>query len=225
MESIDISLADQAYQQLRHEILICELSPGQVVSERELARRYDMSKTPIREALSHVCRDGLMQRLPGRGYMVAPITIKDIQDIFDLRLTLESAAVERAAQEPSAEQIAKLKQLAGVRYALEDPQSHSAFLEANRAFHLALAETTANRRLVDLLERLLIEMDRLFHLGLRLRDSSEEMAREHEEVVAALEVGDADAAKDAIKRQIIASRDRIMEAIMQGELHPVQLNG
>ncbi|NIS81104.1 MAG: FCD domain-containing protein [Anaerolineales bacterium] len=220
-----VSLAEQAYRRLRQEIMTCSLSPGQVVSERELARRYEMSKTPIREALTQVCHDGLMQRLPGRGYMVAPITIKDIQDIFDLRLILELTAAERAAQNPSPEQIAVLKELAVVRYGLEDPESNILFLETNRAFHLALAEAASNRRLVEMLEGLLLEMDRLFHLGLRLRDSSEEMVLEHLKVVAALESGDVEEARDAIRRQIIASRNRIMEAIVQGELQPVQLSG
>jgi DNA-binding GntR family transcriptional regulator len=219
-----VSLAEQAYLRLRQEIMTCSLSPGQVVSERELARRYDMSKTPIREALSQICHDGLMQRLPGRGYMVSPITVKDIQDIFDLRLILELAAAERAAQNPSPAQIAALKELAVVRYSLDDPESHINFLKTNRAFHLKLAEAAGNRRLVDRLEGLLLEMDRLFHLGLRLRDSSEEMVREHQEVVTALESGDVEGVRDAIRRQIIASRDRIMEAIVQGELRPVQVS-
>jgi len=222
---LDFSLAERAYVRLRQEILTCDLAPGQVVSERELARRYEMSKTPIREALSQVCHDGLMQRLPGRGYMVAPITVKDIQDIFDLRLILELAAAKRAAENPSPKQIAALKELAGVRYNPDDRESHIAFLQTNRTFHLTLAEATGNQRLVDRLEELLIEMDRIFHLGLRLRDSSDEMVREHQEVVAALEIGDVEAIQDSITRQIIASRDRVMEAILQGELQPVQVSG
>ena len=219
------SLAKQAYAQLRHEIMTCTLSPGQVVSERELARQYEVSKTPIREALSQVCHDGLMQRLPGRGYMVAPITIKDIRDLFDLRLILEMTAAERAAQHPSSARIAALKEMSVISYCLDDPESHVLFLKTNRDFHLALAEAAGNRRLMKTMERLMVEMDRLFHLGLRLRDSSEEMKQEHQEVVAALEIGDAEGARDAIMRQINTSRDRILEAIMQGDIQHVQVSG
>ena len=98
----ETSLAHQAYQRLQQEILTCVLVPGQVVSERELARKYEVSKTPMREALSQACHQGLVLRLPGRGYLVAPITIKDIRALFDLRLILETVAVERAAQQPSS---------------------------------------------------------------------------------------------------------------------------
>jgi DNA-binding GntR family transcriptional regulator len=219
------SLAEQAYVRLRHEILTCVLSPGQVVSERELARRYEVSKTPIREALTQVCHDGLMQRLPGRGYMVAPITIKDVRDLFDLRLILEVTAAERAAQHPSPAQIAVLAEMSSISYRLDDLESHVLFLKANRSFHLALAEAAENHRLVETLEGLMIEMDRLFHLGLRLRDSSEEMRQEHQEVVAALESGDVEGIKSAITEQIMTSRDRILEAILQGDIRPVQVSG
>lgn len=223
-ENQDVSLVDQAYLRLRQEILTCQLAPGQVVSERELAQRYTMSKTPIREALTRVCHEGLVQRLSGRGYIIAPITIQYIRDLFDLRLVLELAAAERAARYASPTHIAALKEMSAVSYCLDDPESHAAFLRINRAFHLALAETAANRRLVEILEGLLIEMERLFYLGLRLRDSSQEMRQEHQEVVAALEQGDVEGVRDTMTRQINASRNRILEAILQGEVRSVQVN-
>ncbi len=218
------SLAEQAYNVLHREILTCVLAPGQVVSERELARRYELSKTPIREALAQTCYDGLMQRLPGRGYMVAPITIKDIQDLFDLRLILELTAAERAAQNPPPALIAQLKEMSEVSYNLDDPESHILFLKTNRIFHLTLAEAAANRRLVGTLENLLNQMERLFHLGLRLRDSSQEMVQEHHAVVEALENGDIEGVREVIERQIITSRDRILEAILQGDIQSVHVS-
>jgi DNA-binding GntR family transcriptional regulator len=217
------SLAEQAYLRLRQEILVCTLAPGQVVTERELARRYDVSKTPIREALTQVCHDGLVQRLPGRGYMVAPITIKDLRDLFGMRLILEVAAAELASRDPSPALVAELKTLATISYDPGDPQSHVQFLNGNRIFHLTLAHAAGNRRLTIALEGLLLELDRSFYLGLRLRDSSGEMRQEHEEVVAYLESGDVESLKDCIKQQILTSRNRILEAIMQGDLPSVQV--
>lgn len=219
----DSSLSNQAYLRLQRDILTCDLVPGQVVSERELAQRYDVSKTPMREALAQTCHDGLTQRLPGRGYLVAPITIKDIRDLFDLRLILEVTAVKRAASNPKPELLNNLRNMAEAKYDPSEPESHISFLQTNRAFHLALAEAAANQRLVTLLDGLFNQMERLFHLGLRLRDSSEEMRREHQELVAALEIGNIEGASAAIEEQIIASRERILEAIMQGEIQSVQV--
>ena len=217
------SLANQTYHRLQQDILTCVLMPGQIVSERELARHYQVSKTPMREALAHTCHDGLTQRLPGRGYIVAPITIRDIRDIFDLRLILEVTTVERAAQHSSPDLLSKLIDMAEAKYEPDEPESHVLFLQTNRAFHLTLAEATENRRLVGLLADLFNQMDRLFHLGLRLRDSSEEMRREHRDLVAALEKGDVESAVAAISEQILASRDRILEAIIQGDIQSVQV--
>ncbi len=219
------SLVDRAYLRLRQEILTCVLPPGHVVSERTLAQRYAMSKTPIREALTRVCHEGLAQRLSGRGYIIAPITIQYIRDLFDLRLVLEVAAAERAARQAAPALIAALREMSAASYCLDDPESHVSFLRTNRRFHLTLAEAAANRRLVEILEVLLIEMERLFHLGLRLRDSSQEMRREHQELVAALERGDVAETREAMMRQINASRDRILEAILQGEVRSIHVGG
>lgn len=223
-KELSASLAEQAYAQLRQEILTCTLLPGQVVSERELARRYEMSKTPVREAFTQACHNGLMQRLPGRGYMVAPVTIRDIQDLFDLRLILEVTAAERAARNLSLVNFALLKELSIISYNLDDPQSQTLFLKTNRDFHVVLAKAAGNRRLEGMLDELLNDMERLFYLGLRLRDSGEEMKHEHQEVVAALESGDLERVREAITRQILTSRDRILEAIMQGDIPTVQVN-
>ncbi len=219
------SLAEQAYLRLRQEILVCTLAPGQVVTERELAGRYDMSKTPIREGLTQVCHDGLVQRLPGRGYMVAPITVKDLRDLFGMRLILEVAAAEQAARAPSPSLVAELKTLSAISYDPQDPKSHIQFLNGNRIFHLTLAHAAGNRRLTLALEGLLLELDRSFYLGLRLRDSSGEMKQEHEEVVEALEAGDVKGLKTCIEQQILTSRNRILEAIMKGDLPSVHLGG
>ena len=219
----DASLATQAYQRLRQDILTCRLAPGQIVSERELARRYDVSKTPMREALGQACHQVFIKRLPGRGYIVSPITIRDIRELFELRLILECAVVERVIQNPNSELINGLKDMAEVKYDPGEPESHNSFLKTNRSFHLTMAKATDNQRLIGLLSDLFNEMERLFHFGLRLRDSSEEMRQEHRALVMALEQGDMRQALSVIDLQIISSRDRILEAIIEGQIDSVQV--
>ena len=221
-EEKTVSLAEQAYLRIRHEILLGELLPGAVVSERELAARYEMSKTPIREAITQVCRQGLMQRLPGRGYMISPITIKEIHDLYDTRLIIERATVKEIIANPSASHLEKLRQMSAISYQLDNPESQVAFLETNREFHLTLAEASGNLRLVRILETILIEMERLFHLGLHVGDYSTEMMLEHQDLVASIESGDAEKAALIMEQQIITSKKRILEAIISGDLKSVQ---
>ena len=138
-------------------------------------------------------------------------------------MILEVTAAERAARHPASELIVRLREMAEAKYEPEEPESHISFLQINRRFHLTLAEAAVNYRIVDLLNGLFNEMERLFHLGLRLRDSSEEMRREHRDLITALENGDVETARTVISDQILASRDRILEAVLQGELHSIQI--
>lgn len=221
-EEKTVSLAENAYRRIRHEILLGELPPGGIVSERELANRFEMSKTPVREAITQVCREGLMQRLPGRGYMVSPITIKEIHDLYDMRVIIEQATVRKFMANPSHDVLEKLKDMAVISYKPDNPESEVEFLEVNREFHLTVAEASGNVRLVHALEAILVEMERLFHLGLHVGDYSQEMATEHQDLVEAIENDDLEHALASIEDQIVTSKKRILEAIMSGELQSIQ---
>ena len=91
------SLRSQAVVALRDAILSGQFKPGAVLNEKELAERLGVSKTPIREGLSLLEHEGLIQTIPRRGYIVTPITVQHIHELFDLRIILESAAAEQAA--------------------------------------------------------------------------------------------------------------------------------
>ena len=166
-----------------------------------------------------------MQRLPGRGYMISPITIKEIHDLYDMRLIIEQATVRKFFKNPNPKILKKLKDMSLIRYKPDDPESEVNFLEMNRDFHLTLAQASGNIRLVHALDSILVEMERLFHLGLHVDDYSDEMAVEHQELVEAIEKEDLDLALSSIEEQIVTSKKRILEAIMSGELQSVQALG
>jgi DNA-binding GntR family transcriptional regulator len=211
------SLARQAYEALKQDILTCELRPGAQIFEGALAARYGMSKTPVREALNLLVQEGLVQVLPRRGYLVAPITLRDVQEVFQLRLLLETAAAELAAVHITEEQLRQLRALVEVRYTYGDRASYARFLRANRAFHVAVAAASGNSRLAAFVERLLEDMERILHLGLDLRDSAEEMAAEHAALVDALLRGDGALARRVVTEQLQNSRKRVLEALVGSE--------
>ena len=90
-------LRSQVTEILRDAILSGQLAPGSVLVERELAERLGVSKTPVREALSLLDHEGLVQTVPRKGYFVSPITVQDVHNYFGLRLILECASAEMAA--------------------------------------------------------------------------------------------------------------------------------
>jgi DNA-binding GntR family transcriptional regulator len=173
-----------------------------------------MGKAPLREALVRLSQEGLLQSIPRSGYRITVVTIQDVQDIFALRLLLEPVAARQAAGRIDEQLLTQLNELCKAGYQPGDRDSESAFLRANRELHVAIADASGNRRLARVLERLLEETERLFHLGLAVRNRTDEMKHEHEVLVAALVAGDADAAAQTTIEQVEAARKMVMDGIL-----------
>lgn len=207
-------LTDKAYEAIKRNILECELLPGSEVTARELAARIGIGKVPLREALIRLTQEGLLQPIPRSGYRITPVTVQDVQDIFALRLLLEPAAARQAAGRIEKELLSQLDELCKAGYEPGDRASESAFLRANREFHVAIANASGNHRLARVLGQLLEETERLFHLGLAVRDRSDEMKHEHQSLLVALASGDSEAAARLVIAQIESARQMVMNGIM-----------
>lgn len=207
-------LTDAAYHLLKRQIVECALPPGAEVTERALMERYGLGKAPLRAALGRLAHEGLVRARARRGYLVAPVTVQDVQDIFALRLLLEPAAARQAAGRVDPSLLTRLDALCRAGYTPGHRESETRFLEVNRQFHVAIADAAGNRRLAAVLAQLLEEMERIFHLGLQVRDRSDEMVHEHEALLEALARGDADAAERATIDQIEAARRMVMDGIL-----------
>ena len=179
-------LTDRAYERIRHDIICCSIAPGTEISEAQLCTQYRLGKAPVRMALNRLAHDGLVRAIPRRGYMVTPVTVRDIHDVFELRLMLEPAAARMAAGKVDRLELQALDEICRAGYQPGDHKSISRFLDANKAFHVAIAQSTGNARLAGAIEHLLDEMTRLLHLGLGLRDRSLEMQQEHRALTKAL---------------------------------------
>lgn len=207
-------LSDRAYERIRHEIIICAIAPGTEISEAQLCAHFRLGKAPVRMALNRLAHDGLVRAFPRRGYMVAPVTLKDIHDVFELRLMLEPAAARMAAGRVDTHRLRALDEVCRAGYQPGDARSTSRFLEANKAFHVEIARAAGNARLAEAVENLLDEMTRLLHLGLGPRNRSQEMQREHRALVKALERGDSGTAERISREQIEAARGMVLSAIL-----------
>jgi DNA-binding GntR family transcriptional regulator len=208
------SLSDQATDALRTEILACRLAPGSPISESMATETLSLGRAPIRAALARLAEEGLVQALPRRGWVVSQVTVRDIHEVFDLRLILEPEAARRvAARRVDAARLHRLDAVVARGHLPDDPESALAFLAANRAFHVAVADWSGNARLARQIGRLLDESTRMLVLGLSLRDRSGEMAHEHRSLIEALVAGDADCAARIMREQVAASRDMVLAAL------------
>jgi DNA-binding GntR family transcriptional regulator len=207
------SLAGKAYEIVKGEIITCALQPGQQIVQSQLAERYQIGLTPVREALQRLAQEGFVQPIPRFGYIVSPVTLSDVREIFELRSIVESSAARLAAVRGLQEQLTKILASADFTYVYKERQSYTDFLAHNADFHRSIAVAARNQRLVDLVSKLLDELTRVFHLGLDLRDSAEEMRDEHLALAQVLCDRDPDRAEQIVQSQIVTSQNRILEAL------------
>lgn len=207
-------LTDRAYERIRRDIISCAIAPGSEVSEAQLCSQYKLGKAGVRVALTKLSHDGLVRAIPRRGYRVVPVTLQDIQDVFELRLMLEPRAARMAAGKVNSQQLRGYDEICRAGYEPGDARSTGRFLEANKAFHVAIAQATGNARLAAAIEHLLDEMTRLLHLGLGLRKGPQETLHEHKSLVKALARADGETAERICREQIEASRNMVLSAIL-----------
>lgn len=178
--------AELLYQELKHDIVTCALSPGRSLSEGELGKRYQTSRTPVREAFRHLANEGFITILPFRGYFVSPLTIAEFNNLQEVQLILDPSAAALAAGRATADQIANMGKWAQFKYKSNQKESYYEFLDKNRSLHVGIAEATGNDRLVDLISNVHTRLMRYFYLGLAADSFGSEIAREHCAIVEAI---------------------------------------
>ncbi len=192
------------YRTLRQEILALVLPPGRVLIEKELARRFAVSKAPIREALTLLQQDGLVSSLPRKGYLVTSLTFSDVRELIELRAALDGAVAELAAGRITSNEIAFLEGLLLPPDQPIDPTSMKRYMDMNRRFHMGIARASRNRRLAHLVERAIDEMVRLFVPGFQ--------TGEHGAIVEALKRGDGPGARAAAMNPILILQERVLKS-------------
>jgi DNA-binding GntR family transcriptional regulator len=190
---------ERVYTRLRKDIITLVLAPGEVLVESVLAKRFGVSKAPIREALAVLQRDGLVESLSRKGYLVTPITMNDVQDLFEMREALEGAAAELAAMRITPQEIDHLATLQPPALGSRGP-ALGKFLDYNREFHLAVARASRNARLAQLIEEVTEEMSRAIAASYELG--------EHTNIVEALRASDPVRARTAMVEHIRQSQSR-----------------
>jgi DNA-binding GntR family transcriptional regulator len=209
-----------AHERLRHAIMRLELAPGAGVSEAQLVDRFGFSKAAVRAALARLRAEGLVVAEPRRGHLVAPLTMRDVLEIYDLRLLLEPPATEAAAGRIHRDGFERLKALLEPEVDADDPESLERFVSANRTIHLAIVEAAGNRRTARIVERLLDDSERARLVALRSGAASRG-ARAREElqfVLAELESGDGPRAAQLMAGAIGAFRDELVHSLQQAAL-------
>jgi DNA-binding GntR family transcriptional regulator len=199
----------QAYQTIRQTIISGELKPGDIINIDELCQRFGTSKTPTREALVVLTHEGFLESLPRIGYMVTKPSIRDIKEMFHVRLILEVDAIGLAVDSMTEEDIEilernnqKEKQISpsyGSR--IIKPE---AFL-LNQEFHMTIARASGNVILSSLIQQQLEMVERALSLDPHITDSSQ-----HENILSSLKKREKKACQEAMKTHLQTTLSRIV---------------
>ncbi|WP_435748566.1 GntR family transcriptional regulator [Microbacterium sp. PMB16] len=205
-------LPDAVYQRLIELILSNELPPDSRVNLYQVARQLDVSPTPVREALSRLDDDGLVVKSPLKGYRTTPVLdVKELDDLFDLRLLLEPVAAQKAAENGSSEALETLVEEAGAfprAPAGDDAADYASFCRHDGQLHALIAQASGNTAIARSLARTHFHLH-AFRLGYE-ESAGQATLDEHVRIAAAVARRDADGAADAMRAHLLASRERLL---------------
>lgn len=213
------TLAEQAYQRLRDKIVRLELAPGDVLREDALRTELGIGRTPIREALQRLAREHFVTVIPRRGMYVSGIDVSELSILFETRTVLEPYAARLAAARGTDDDWAAMADaLRGTRSAGRNPD---ALMEIDRRCHELLWTAAGNRFLLDTLDMLYAQSDRLWHLYLADVADMREAVAEHREILDALRVGDGDRAGSLVEAHVRAFDEQIRAAVTERLASPL----
>lgn len=210
---------ESAYRAIREGILTGTYAQGSHITARQLAEATGLSRTPVREAMRQLDAEGLIKLFPNRGAFVARWTEAEIEQIYELRVLLESFAAQVAAERISDDQKVALKALSDemVRLVDQDPVDLEAVTSVNDRFHKSVLEACGNPRLRDLLGAI---TDVPLQIRTFRRYSVEQLRRsasQHAELVAAFEARDAEWARSVMASHIRSARHTLLNSLPETE--------
>ena len=180
-----ISMTNAVLEALRNDINNCIYESGQFVTEAEISQKFNVSKTPAREALYYLCQEGLLDKIPRKGYIVKSLSLAEVQNLFQFRNILERASVELAVRYASEQELQTLSELARAKL---DPAAEDfarQYHDLNNNFHMSVAKLSRNPYLINALQNVLNLLRRDLFTDMR-RNSLEKALEAHVLVAQAM---------------------------------------
>jgi len=209
------TLKESVYASLRAMILTGELQPGGRLTESDLAERLKVSRTPLREALNRLERDGLVVNKPRQGYAVSAFDLKDFEDAFEVRTVLDGYAAEQATRTITETDKARLRAMVRQCEAMAAEPNRSLDdlieeMQVGLEIHRVIARSSGNLVLTDMLSRILDRCQYFVWLELLWLDEWAVARREHAAIVEAICGGDGPLAADLARNHVRGSRNNIL---------------
>lgn len=204
--------AARVYQRLREDILRLELEPGQVLDETRISKEFQLSRSPIREALVRLSSEGLIRMLPNKNTRVAPLNIEEFSSYIDALDIVQRVTTRLAARLRTDEQLELIKQQQAEFSNAVIAHDALAMIEHNRNFHVAISDASQNRYLSEFNSRLLDEGRRYLRLYFRSFNDTlpPEFNDEHHQIITAIETKDEEHAEHLAHEHSVQVGERFL---------------
>jgi DNA-binding GntR family transcriptional regulator len=199
------------YLRLRAKILSCVLRPGTQLQEKQLAEMFQVSKSPIRDALLKLEEQNLVEVMPRKGYRVKRVSLSDARELYEMRLILERECVTRLVDSGPSETLAAMDKFRQ----LPSPIELSDWIDYNTAFHTFIALHCGNARLARVACEAIEQYERLTYVSVTSSDelSLSDFVAEHAAIIDAIQRRDKRQAVALARDHIESSRRRVLDAL------------
>lgn len=211
------TIRGQVYQILRDDICAGKYEPGFWLQEQELAQALGVSRSPVREALRQLVADGLVIEVPNKGVFVKEFTLRDIDEIFDMRVMLESYGIQRSRKNLTAIRRQKLFELLEKLEKSCAAGDMESYVRLDEELHIRVVELGGNSLVESTYDRVRSMNQQFRVLSLTSHQRFEESMEEHRRLIHALAVGDVAGAGETMRVHLELARRTIKEQLIRGQ--------
>ena len=208
-----LPLRDEVFFTLRDLILKGEFKPGDRLMEIPLADKLGVSRTPVREAIRLLEREGLAITIPRRGAQVARMTEKDLSDVLEVREVLDELAVEKACKNFNDETMEKLTASMEIFKKAVSEDDPKAIVEADEGFHRVIYEAADNPRLMSIVDNLKEQMYRFRFEYVKKEKNYDKLIEEHTALIDGMKKGDVSFVKNVMHTHLENQVDAVRRII------------
>lgn len=207
------SLADVAWIEIREQILNGQLAPGETVGLKEQADRLGISIMPVRDAVKRLQHEGLVVQIQQREAYVAPLSLKDMEDVYSIRAALESLAIERACRHFNQENFERLSRILDQFSSAYENGDVRSGREYHRRFHLELYALAESPTLDRLIPPLIDATERYRAFSQSLRGSVRQRREEHQSLLQVCLSGDAESARTQLASHLMRTVEDVRRSL------------
>ena len=219
---MSLGRVNDLYARLKDMTVTFRVRPGERINEVALSREFEVSRTPLREALNRLVTENLIEFRPGEGFFCRALDAKTIFDLYELRSILEAAAVRIACERGTQEGFAELRDKLHSSGLKTEDQTIAQVTDGDEAFHIGIAQIAGNDELVRQLGQIndRIRFIRWIDMTSRVRTTK----GEHLLIMEALQARDADTAVTVMQNHIDKRMDQVVDAVKEGYSN-IYMNG